>query len=127
MTELHIKQLQSPIFSFVRIMACLTAILLLAITSTAVGQCEYVYVAEPPSGQLICDPFQNGPLQLVCSIFATEISKLPDILMIQWHFSAPVNRQFNPSNAVLLENNRFTIAQRQTYTSRIVVSQQCMF
>ena len=110
-------------------MAFFTAILLLAVTSTATSQCEYVYVAEPPSDQLICDPFQinNGQLQLVCSIFATEISQLPDVLRIRWFFSAPVRRQFNPTNAVLLRENSFIIAQRQAYTSRIVVSKHCIF
>ena len=98
------------------------ALLLLALGRVVVGQCEYVYVAEPPSGQLICDPFPTNQLQLVCSIFVADVGQ-PDTLRIQWFFSAPENRQFNPANAVLLEEVQFDVTiTKETYTSRIVVS-----
>ena len=100
-----------------------TGLLLLAVASSAFGQCQYIYVAEPPSGQLICDPFPTNQLRLVCSIFATNISQ-PDILTVQWFFSNLVNQQFIPVNSVLLQEVRFDVTiSPETYTSRIVVSQ----
>ena len=97
-------------------------LLLLAFSKTVVGQCEYVYIAEPPSGQLICDPFQINQLQLVCSIFVADISQ-SDTLTIQWFFSTPINGRFNPANAVLLREVSFAAKRRESFTSRIVVSQ----
>lgn len=103
------------------------ALLLLAFSRVAVSQCEYIYVAEPPSGQLICDPYPINQLQLVCSIFVTDINQ-PDVLRIQWFFSVPDNRQFNPTNVTLLQEVQFDVAPiRETYTSRIVVSQQLLY
>lgn len=104
-------------------MSWLLAILLLGIGKRAVSQCDYIYVAEPPTGQLICDPFPINRLQLVCSIFADIDIRQVDLLTIQWFFSAPVNRQFNPANAVQLQQASFLVDQRDTFTSRIVVSQ----
>ena len=105
------------------ILLSVCALLLLAFSRVAVSQCEYVYVAEPPLGQLICDPYPTNQLQLVCSIFVTDISQ-PDTLRIQWYFGVPENRQFNPANVTLLQEVEFDVALlRETYTSRIVVSQ----
>ena len=98
-------------------------VLQLAISKTVVGQCEYIYIAEPPGGQLICNPLHINQLQLVSSIFVADISPRSDVLRIQWFFSAPINRQFNPANAVLLQEVSFEVVQRETFTSRIVVSQ----
>lgn len=99
------------------------ALFLLAFSEVVVSQCEYVYVAEPPLGQLICDPYPINQLRLVCSIFVTDISQ-PDTLRIQWFFGVPENRQFNPANVTLLQEVEFDAALlRETYTSRIVVSQ----
>jgi hypothetical protein len=101
-------------------MSWVLALLLLAISSTAVGQCDYVYVAQPPAGQLICDPFPINRLQLVCSIFVQQV---PELLTIQWFFSAmPVSRlQVSQPNAVLLQQVSFQVGQPETFTSRIVV------
>ena len=106
-------------------MSWISAILLLAVSSTVVSQCEYIYTAEPPDGQLICDPFPINQLQLVCSIFAADIRQF-DTLTIQWFFSAPVNNLFNPANAVLIQEIEFDVTQRETYTSRIVVNPTCV-
>ncbi len=96
--------------------------LLLAFSRVALSQCEYVYIAEPPSGQLICDPYAINQLQLVCSVFVTDISQ-PDTLRIQWFFSVPDNTQFNPASVTLLQEVQFDVGLiRETYTSRIVVS-----
>ena len=103
-------------------MSWLLAILLLAISKTAVSQCDYIYTAEPPAGQLICDPFPINRLQLVCSVFVANF-RGADVLTIRWFFSAPVNSQFSPTNAVLLREVSFSVAQQETITSRIVVSQ----
>ena len=97
---------------------------LLVVSQAVVGQCDYIYVAEPPAGQLICDPFPINQLQLVCSIFVAGIDvNRPETLTIQWFFSAPVNRQFNPANAVLLQEVSFRVVPQETFTSRIVVRQ----
>ena len=105
------------------LLAPVHALLLLAFSRVAVSQCEYVYVSEPPRGQLICDPYPINQLQLVCSIFVTGIS-LPDMLRIQWFLGVPDSGQFNPANVTLLQEVEFDVAPlRETYTSRIVVSQ----
>lgn len=99
------------------------ALLLLAFSRVAVSQCEYVYVSEPPRGQLICDPYPINQLQLVCSIFVTGLS-LPDMLRIQWFLGVPDSGQFNPANVTLLQEVEFDVALlTETYTSRIVVNQ----
>ena len=86
------------------------------------SRCDYVYVAEPPSSQLVCDPYPINQLRLVCSIYVTDVEQ-PDTLRIQWFFSAPESGQFNLINAVLLQEVQFDVALiRETYTSRIVVS-----
>ena len=105
------------------LLAPVHALLLLAFSRVAVSQCEYVYVSEPPRGQLICDPYPINQLRLVCSIFVTGIS-LPDMLRIQWFLGVPDSGQFNPANVTLLQEVEFDVALlRETYTSRIVVSQ----
>lgn len=102
---------------------CALILLALSRVRVAVSQCEYVYVAEPPLGQLICDPYSINQLQLVCSIFVADASQ-PDTLRIRWLFGVPDNRQFNPANITLLQEVEFDVVlQRETYTSRIVVSQ----
>ena len=103
-------------------MFCYFVILLLAISSKAASQCDYIYVAEPPNGQLIlCDPFAIDQLRLVCSIYVDNFSQ-NDVLRIQWFFSAPINFQFNPTNAQLLREVSFDVTTSETFTSRIVVS-----
>ena len=105
------------------LLAPVHALLLLAFSRVAVNQCEYVYISEPPLGQLICDPYPINQLQLVCSIFVTGISR-PDTLRIQWFLGVPDNGQFNSANVTLLQEVEFDVALlRETYTSRIVVSQ----
>ena len=127
MISFHVaaEQLQSQ--SYMRRMSWVLATLLLAISKTVVGQCDYIYVAEPPAGQLICDPFPINQLQLVCSIFIADVRQVPGDLIIQWFFSAPVNRQFSRANAVLLQQVRFPMVRQETFTSRIVVRQFTIF
>ena len=108
-------------------MSLVSAILLLAsissISKTAAGQCDYVYIAEPPSPQLICNPHVINQLRLVCSIFVADVSR-PDTLTIQWFFGAPnANRQFDIANLLLFQQVDFTVVPREIFTSRIVVSQ----
>ena len=72
---------------------------------------------------MICDPYPINQLRLVCSIFVTGLS-LPDMLRIQWFLGVPDGGQFNPANITLLQEVEFDVALlRETYTSRIVVSQ----
>ena len=103
-------------------MSWVLALLLLAIGKTAVGQCDYVYIAQPPAGQLICDPFPINRLQLVCSLFVQQV---PEILTIQWFFSTtPVSGlQVGQVDARLLRQVNFQVVQPDTFTSRIVVRQ----
>ena len=96
-------------------------ILLLAISKTVIGQCDYIYVAQPPADQLICDPFPINQLQLVCSISVDQ--RVPEVLTIRWFFSAPINGQFSQANAVQLRQVSFRVVQQDTFTSRIVVRQ----
>ena len=103
-----------------------SVVLLLAsisiISSTVAGQCDYVYVAQPPSPELICDPHLINQLRLVCSIFVADISQ-PETLTIQWIFGAPTaNRQFDPNNLLIFQEVNFTVAPQEIFTSRIVVS-----
>ena len=123
MISLHVAAEQLQNQSYMRRMSWVLAILLLAISKTVVSQCDYIYVAEPPAGQLICDPFPINQLQLVCSIFVADVRQVPGDLIIQWFFSMPVNRQFSPANAVLLQQVRFPVVQQETFTSRIAVRQ----
>ena len=103
-------------------MSWVFGLLLLAISKPAVGQCDYVYVAQPPAGQLICDPFPINRLQLVCSLFVQQV---PERLTIQWFFSAtPVSSlQVGQVDARLLRQVDFQVVQPDTFTSRIVVRQ----
>lgn len=108
-------------------MSLVTVILLLAsisgISKTVTGQCDYVYVAQPPSPELICNPHLINQLRLVCSIFVADISQ-SDTLTIQWIFGAPNNnRQFDPTNLLVFQQVDFTVVPREIFTSRLVVSQ----
>ena len=98
-------------------------LLLASISSKVAGQCDYVYVAQPPSPELICDPHLINQLRLVCSIFVADISQ-PDTLTIQWVFGAPTaDRQFDPNNLLIFREVNFTVAPLEIFTLRIVVSQ----
>ena len=101
-------------------MSWILAILLLATSKPAVGQCDYVYVAQPPAGQLICDPFPINRLQLVCNFFVQQI---PELLTIQWFFSTtPVSGlQVGQVDASLLRQVNFQAVQPDIFSSRIVV------
>lgn len=105
-----------------RRMSWVLALLLLAISKPAVSQCDYVYVAQPPASQLICDPFPINRLQLVCSLFVQQV---PELLTIQWFFSTtPVSGlQVGRVDARLLRQVDFQVARPDTFTSRIVVRQ----
>jgi hypothetical protein len=103
----------------------ISVILLLAsissISSRVAGQCDYVYIAQPPRPELVCDPHVIKQLRLVCSIFAADITQ-PDTLTIQWVFGVPTaNRQFDPNNLLVFREAAFTVVPREVITSRLEV------
>lgn len=98
-------------------------VLLLTVSSKALGQCEFIYTAEPPGDQLTCDPFVTNLLRLDCSIFV-EIFSQTDTLRFQWFYSQPINLLYKPANnVILLTEASFNVTGKETFTSRIVVSQ----
>ena len=106
-------------------MSLVSVILLLASTSsfsgTVAGQCDYVYIAQPPSPELICDPHIISQLRLVCSIFATDITQ-PDTLTIQWIYGTPTaNGLFDPNNLLIFREANFTVVPREVIISRMEV------
>ena len=106
-------------------MSLVSVILLLVSTSsfsrTVAGQCDYVYIAQPPSPELICDPHVISQLRLVCSIFATDITQ-PDTLTIQWIFGAPTaNGELDLNNLFIFREANFTVVPQEVITSRLEV------
>ena len=106
-------------------MSLVSVILLLASTSsfsrTVAGQCDYVYIAQPPSPEPICDPHVISQLRLVCSIFAADITQ-PDTLTIQWIFGIPTaNGLFDPNNLRIFQEANFRVVPREVITSRLEV------
>ena len=110
-----------------KIMNLVSVILLLAsistISSTVAGQCDYVYIAQPPRPELICNPHAINQLRLVCSIFVADISQ-PDNLTVQWIFGVPTAEgQFDPNNLFEFRQAsiNFTVVPREIFTSRLEV------
>ena len=108
-------------------MNLVSVILLLAsistISSTVAGQCDYVYIAQPPRPELICNPHAINQLRLVCSIFVADISQ-PDNLTVQWIFGVPTAEgQFDPNNLFEFREAsiNFTVVPREIFTSRLEV------
>lgn len=104
-----------------------SVILLLAsistISSTVAGQCDYVYIAQPPRPELICNPHAINQLRLVCSIFVADISQ-PDNLTVQWIFGVPTAEgRFDPNNLFEFREAsiNFTVVPREIFTSRLEV------